>query len=109
MRLRQRRIKKFKLYRAGSIVRQLPEGIYLKAIKQTGDMVNLQGYAQSNARVSTLMRNLDASPWLELPVLIEIKVATVNNVRTNEFSLNVKLTAPKQTDGADPKAKDKKA
>jgi len=91
------------------LVRQLPEGIYLKAIKQTGDMVNLQGYAQSNARVSTLMRNLDASPWLESPVLIEIKVASVNNVRTNEFSLNVKLTAPKQTDNTDPKSKDKKA
>lgn len=91
------------------LVRQLPEGIYLKAIKQTGDMVNLQGYAQSNARVSTLMRNLDASPWLESPVLIEIKVATVNNVRTNEFSLDVKLTAPKPTDNTEPKAKDKKA
>lgn len=91
------------------LVRQLPEGIYLKAIKQTGDMVNIQGYAQSNARVSTLMRNLDASPWLEAPVLIEIKVASVNNIRTNEFSLNVKLTAPKQIDNTDPKSKDKKA
>ena len=91
------------------LVRQLPEGIYLKGIKQTGDVVNLQGYAQSNARVSTLMRNLDASPWLESPELIEIKAATVNGLRTNEFSLNVKLTSPQQPDAAEPKSKDKKA
>lgn len=76
------------------MVRQLPEGIYLKQIKQTGNTISLQGYAQSSARVSTLMRNLDASPWLEAPELIEIKAATVNGVRANEFSLNLKLTAP---------------
>ena len=91
------------------LVRQLPEGIYLKAIKQNGDIVNLQGYAQSNARVSTLMRNLDASPWMESPELIEIKAATINGLRTNEFSLNIKLTAPQQPDSIQPISKDKKA
>src|SRR5215467_11350610 len=39
------------------LLRQLPEGVYLKAVKQTGPKVNISGYAQSNARVSTLMRN----------------------------------------------------
>ncbi len=77
------------------LARQLPEGVYLKGIKQSGDSVNIQGYAQSNARVSTLMRNLEASPWLEAPALVEIHAATVNGVRANEFSLNVKLTQPK--------------
>ena len=80
------------------LARQLPEGIYLKGIKQTGAKVNIQGYAQSNARVSTLMRNLDASPWIEAPVLVEIHAATVNGIRANEFSLNVDLTQPKVED-----------
>ncbi len=89
------------------LVRQLPEGIYLKAVKQTGKVINIQGYAQSNARVSTLMRNLEASPWLESPDLVEIKSVTVNNLRANEFSLNVKLAGPKPTD-TPAKPKDKK-
>ena len=54
------------------LLRQLPEGVYLKAIKQAGPKVNVVGYAQSNARVSTLMRNLGASPYLENPELIEM-------------------------------------
>lgn len=80
------------------MVRLLPEGIYLKGIKQNGKIVNIQGYAQSNARVSTLMRNLEASPWLEGPDLVEIKAVTVNNLRANEFSLNVKISAPQKED-----------
>ncbi|ARU30633.1 fimbrial protein [Sulfuriferula sp. AH1] len=76
------------------LVRQLPEGVYLKSIKQTGNSVNLQGYAQSSARVSTLMRNLDASPWLDGSTLVEIKAATVQGLRANEFSLNVQLVQP---------------
>ena len=79
------------------MVRQLPPGMYLKALKQTGNKINIQGYTQSNARVSTLMRNLDASPWLENPQLVEIKAVTVNNVRANEFSLDVSLSAPAET------------
>jgi type IV pilus assembly protein PilN len=44
------------------LAQQMPEGIYLKSLKQTGSKINLVGFAQSNARVSNLMRNLDASP-----------------------------------------------
>ena len=44
-----------------------------KSVKQTGARVTLDGYAQSNARVSTLMRNIENSPWLTAPELIEIK------------------------------------
>lgn len=83
------------VYLLDQVVRQLPEGVYLKAIKQTGSDINLQGYAQSNARVATLMRNLESSPWLEAPNLIETKAATVNNLRVSEFSVNIKLTQPK--------------
>ncbi|MCC6922267.1 MAG: PilN domain-containing protein [Nitrosomonas sp.] len=73
------------------LVRQLPDGVYLKSIKQNGQSVNLNGYAQSNAWVSSLMKNLESSRWLETPVLIEIKAVNVNNIRQNEFNLNVRL------------------
>lgn len=76
------------------LVRQLPEGIYLKTINQNGKLVTLQGYAQSNARVSTLMRNLEESPWLESPNLVEVKAVTLNNLRANEFTLTVVLSPP---------------
>jgi len=49
------------------LVRQLPDGIYLKSIKQTGKIVNVVGYATSNARVSTLMRHIEASPGWKPP------------------------------------------
>ena len=55
----------------------MPEGVYLKSMKQTGQRVHVIGYAQSNARVSTLMRNIEASPWLEQPQLVEVKAASV--------------------------------
>jgi type IV pilus assembly protein PilN len=84
------------------MVRQLPDGMYLKSIKQQGNVITLQGYAQSNARVSTLLRNLEASPWLESPDLNEIKRVTVNGVSANEFTLTVKLSQPGQDDESKP-------
>ncbi len=70
------------------LVKQMPEGVYIKSMKQTGARIALIGYAQSNARVSTLMRNIEASPWLEKPQLVEIKAVTVDKRRLSEFSLN---------------------
>jgi type IV pilus assembly protein PilN len=64
----------------------------------------LVGYAQSNARVSTLMRNLEASPITERPDLIEIKAATFKNRRLAEFSLNVMITRQTSEDSAMGKA-----
>jgi type IV pilus assembly protein PilN len=89
------------------LLRQLPEGVYLKAIKQTGTKVNVQGYAQSNARVSTLMRNLGASPYLENAELVEIKAAILDNnpnKRVNEFSMNISIKRAKSDDGKAAKA-----
>ncbi len=83
------------------LLRQLPEGIYLKQIKQTGVKVNVLGYAQSNARVSTLMRNLGASPYLENPELVEIKAVLLDNnpnKRVNEFSMNISVKRVKAED-----------
>jgi len=76
------------------MVRQLPDGIYLKSLKQVGPKITLVGYAQSSARVSTLMRNIDSSPWLQSPELVEIKSVpspTTKDLRVNEFTLNVQI------------------
>ncbi len=95
------------------VARQVPEGVYLKGIKQTGDKINLMGYAQSNSRVSTLMRNLEASPLLERPGLIEIQLVTVGSRALNQFSLDIFFTrqttedGKKKNQGAEPVAKDK--
>jgi Tfp pilus assembly protein PilN len=82
------------------LVRQLPDGVYLKSVKQKGQVVDVVGYASSNARVSTLMRNFEASPWLESPALIEIKASKVGNNKDamvlNEFTMQVKITRPKE-------------
>lgn len=84
------------------LARQLPAGIYLSSIKQQGQKVTLVGYAQSNARVSTLMHNLDESPLLERPQLIEIKAAQVGKRRLNQFSLDIFFS--RQTSEATAKA-----
>ncbi|WP_148713654.1 PilN domain-containing protein [Chitinolyticbacter meiyuanensis] len=83
------------------LVRQTPEGIYLKDIQQTDDKLTLTGYAQSNARVSTLMRNLNDSEVFEQPLLIEVKAAQVGNQRLSEFNLSIKVT---RTLAVDPEA-----
>ena len=78
------------------LVRQLPEGVYLRSVKQVDKKVTIVGYAQSNARVSTLMRNIEGSPWVERPELVEIKLVpvpaqarTTDPQRLNEFTLNL--------------------
>jgi type IV pilus assembly protein PilN len=73
------------------LVRQLPDGLYLKSVKQTGGRVTLVGYAQSNARVSTLMRNIESSPWLTTPELVEIKSVPLEKQKVNEFILNLQV------------------
>ncbi len=83
------------------MIRLLPEGLYLKSFKQAGNIVTLSGYTQSSARVSTLMRNLENSPWFDSVNLVEIKAATVSNLRANEFVLTVKQTPQQATDAQD--------
>ncbi len=85
------------------LARSIPEGVYLKSIKQKESQINLVGLAQSNARVSTMMRNLEASPLLERPDLVEIQSTTVGNHRLNQFSMNVYFT--RQTTDEDKKGK----
>ena len=73
------------------LVRQLPDGVYLKSVKQNGARITLVGYAQSNARVSTLMRNVENSPWLTAPDLIEIRSVALDKQKVNEFTLAVQI------------------
>lgn len=84
------------------LARRIPEGLYLKGLKQAGDQLSIQGYAQSSARVSTLMRNLDESPWLEAPNLVEVRAAQMDKQRVSEFNLTVRQT--KQEPPADKEA-----
>jgi type IV pilus assembly protein PilN len=73
------------------LVRQMPEGVYLRSVRQQGLAVNVVGYAQSNARVSTLMRNIESSSWLANPGLVEVKASNVEKRRVSEFTLNFQV------------------
>ncbi len=79
------------------LVRQTPEGIYLKDFKQADDQITLIGYAQSNARVSTFMRNINDSQTFEQPLLVEVKAANIGNLRLAEFNLRTRITRAADT------------
>jgi type IV pilus assembly protein PilN len=83
------------------MVRQMPEGVYLQSMRQTSQKVHIVGYAQSNARVSTLMRNIEASPWLDQPLLVEVKAATTaDKKRVSQFDMFVQLKRAAGKDAA---------
>lgn len=84
------------------MLRILPDGVYLKTLKQTGYKISLVGYAQSSARVSTLMRSIEDSPWLDTPMLIEVHATNIANTRLSEFSLYFNLTKQVAPDIAAP-------
>ena len=74
------------------MLRILPDGVYLKSLKQTGNRINLVGFAESNARVSTLMRAIDDSPWLDSATLVVVSSTKAGTGRISEFTLNFNLT-----------------
>ena len=79
------------------LVKQTPEGVYLTTIRQTGQIVTVQGIAQSNERVSEFLRNtLYSSPWLEKPELVEIRAggAQGGRGRLYDFSMRVAIKRP---------------
>lgn len=84
------------------MLRILPDGVYLKSLKQTENKINLIGFAESNARVSTLMRAIEDSPWLDSPELVVVSAAKVGNTRISEFTLNFKLTKQQAAASAAP-------
>jgi type IV pilus assembly protein PilN len=89
------------VYLLDELVRQMPEGVFLRSVKQKGPGVQLLGYAQSNARVSTLMRNIESSPWLTNPKLIEIRAAILGKMRISEFNMTLGLKRPTAGDSKD--------
>lgn len=68
------------------LVRTLPEGVYLTSVKQTDKRLELKGVAQSSTRVSTFMRNIEASPWLQDPQL-QVVETLKNQAQGSEFTL----------------------
>ena len=87
------------------LVRTLPDGVYYTGLKMNGHTIAIAGAAESNNRVSNLMRNLDASDWLTSPNLTEVKAVTQGAVdQANTFQLTVQQTQP----GEKNKEQDKK-
>ena len=79
------------------LVKQLPDGVYITSLKQTDQIVAMQGMAQSNERVSEMLRNLaDNTPWISKPELVEIVAANValtprDQRRVASFNLRFRL------------------
>jgi len=72
------------------LVRQLPEGVYLTGMKQTGSRVEIRGIAQSSTRVSALMRQIDASSWLSDPEVERVETKQSGASRQAEFVVYLK-------------------
>ncbi len=95
------------------LVQTLPEGVYYTKIQQKGRVLNIHGVAQSNARVSSLMRQIDSSEWLQKPTLLQIKAQVSKaskddpGVRLSNFQLNVAQEDPTRAGSAKNKAKKK--
>lgn len=79
------------------MVRTLPDGVYFNQLKMNGKRIALNGVAESNRKVSALMRSLDASAWLTQPNLTEVKVVKLRNgTEGSQFTLSVQQTRPEQ-------------
>lgn len=90
------------------LVRQVPEGVYLTSLKQTGEAFTIAGVAQSNERISELLRNLSGVAWLDKAELVESKAVTMtNNLREQrrlfDFSMRFAYRAPETPQGPDGK------
>lgn len=83
------------------LVRTIPEGVRLESIKQNGQILTLEGRAQSNARVSSYMRNLETSGWMANPDLTVIEAKGEDKGLPNIFSLQVQLKSPGSDDEED--------
>ncbi len=72
------------------LVRQLPDGVYLTGMKQTGARIEIRGVAQSSTRVSALMRQIDASEWLTDPEVERVETTDIGSSRQAEFVVYLK-------------------
>ena len=84
------------------LVRTLPDGVYFADVKMVGKSISIEGAAESNNLVSSLMRNQDASDWLTSPNLTEVKAVSADKLdQANTFKLAVQQTLPKEQDEQD--------
>ncbi|MGB4811705.1 MAG: PilN domain-containing protein [Methylophilaceae bacterium] len=88
------------------VSRQLPEGVYLRSIKQQGKSITLEGVADTNSRVATLVRNFSTSNWMESPSLVEIRAENNAKSKQNAFTLGVSIKPPKAEEADAAKAND---
>ena len=72
------------------ILNTLPEGVYIKSLRQAGAAVTINGVAESNNRVSAYMKNIESSRWFAEPRLVVINTKDVNKRRQSEFQLQFK-------------------
>lgn len=87
------------------LVRTIPEGVRLAAIKQNGEQLTLEGFAESNARVSEYMRNFEGSQWVGNPDLQIVEARGSDKRSRYAFTLKVNLKKPKGEEGdVDPAA-----
>lgn len=77
------------------VVNTLPEGVSIKAIEQKNDLLRIEGVAQANARVSSFMRNIEQSPWVEAPKLEVIERKSAAGLMVSEFTMTFKQYIPK--------------
>ena len=80
------------------VARQIPEGVYLSGMKQTGSRVEVRGVAQSSTRVSALMRQIDASEWMGDPEVDRVETTQSGNSRQAEFVVYLKQESPSNED-----------
>jgi type IV pilus assembly protein PilN len=79
------------------LVRTLPDGVYFTDLKMVGRSISVEGAAESNNLVSSLMRNQDGSDWLTTPNLTEVKAVSADKLdQANTFKLTVQQTAPSE-------------
>jgi len=83
------------------MVHIVPDGVYLTAIKQTGNKVELHGIAQSSTRVSTFMRNIDSSVWMDNPVLQVVESAKDSPTGGSSFTLFTDTVGVNLEDGGE--------
>ena len=82
------------VYVFDEMVRTLPDGVYFTSVKRVGDLYTITGVAESNNRISRLMRNLGDSVWFGEPTLVSV-TAVDNSSQANRFTLTVTQSAPK--------------
>jgi type IV pilus assembly protein PilN len=90
------------VYILDEFAQTLPEGVYFTSLKQSGNTLNLVGNAQSNARVSALMRNFDSARWFQNPHLSIVKAGSAGGQRVSSFTMSVKQrNQPKKSPSQD--------